>query len=96
MSTTLRKLIDDGQVHVFDGAMGTILYDKGVRAMDRSETVTGRGTIDLLLYRKGKRVVGYVDGLKVLETETSVGAAVPAIGVAGGSAVFERVSVRRL
>ena len=27
---TLRKLLDDGKVHVFDGAMGTMLYGKGV------------------------------------------------------------------
>ena len=30
MGTTLRELIDDRRVHVFDGAMGTILYGKGV------------------------------------------------------------------
>jgi hypothetical protein len=27
---TLRDLIDDGRVHVLDGAMGTMLYSKGV------------------------------------------------------------------
>ena len=27
---TLRDLIDDGAVHVADGAMGTMLYQKGV------------------------------------------------------------------
>ncbi|MFN0180271.1 MAG: bifunctional homocysteine S-methyltransferase/methylenetetrahydrofolate reductase [Gemmatimonadales bacterium] len=27
---TLRELIDDGRVHVFDGAMGTMLYGRGV------------------------------------------------------------------
>lgn len=27
---TLRDLIGDGRVHVFDGAMGTVLYDRGV------------------------------------------------------------------
>ena len=27
--TTLRQLIDDGRVHVVDGAMGTMLYQKG-------------------------------------------------------------------
>ena len=26
---TLRKLLDDGKVHVLDGAMGTMLYSKG-------------------------------------------------------------------
>ena len=26
----MRELIDDGQVHVFDGAMGTELYGRGV------------------------------------------------------------------
>ena len=30
MGKTLRELLDDGRVHVFDGAMGTQLYDKGV------------------------------------------------------------------
>ena len=30
MGKTLRELIDDRRVHVFDGAMGTILYGKGV------------------------------------------------------------------
>ena len=30
MAKTLRDLIDDGRVHVFDGAMGTVLYGKGV------------------------------------------------------------------
>ncbi len=30
MSVTLRDLIDDGRVHVVDGAMGTVLYGKGV------------------------------------------------------------------
>ena len=30
MGKTLRDLIDDGKVHVFDGAMGTQLYGKGV------------------------------------------------------------------
>jgi methionine synthase I (cobalamin-dependent)/5,10-methylenetetrahydrofolate reductase len=28
--TTLRELIDDGRVHVLDGAMGTMLYSRGV------------------------------------------------------------------
>ena len=27
---TLRALIDDGRVHVVDGAMGTMLYQKGI------------------------------------------------------------------
>ena len=27
---TLRALLDDGKVHVLDGAMGTMLYQKGV------------------------------------------------------------------
>src|SRR5256714_11952758 len=27
--TTFRGLLDDGRVHVFDGAMGTMLYGKG-------------------------------------------------------------------
>ena len=27
---TLRELLADGRVHVVDGAMGTMLYDKGV------------------------------------------------------------------
>jgi methionine synthase I (cobalamin-dependent)/5,10-methylenetetrahydrofolate reductase len=30
MSTTLRDLLADGRVHVVDGAMGTMLYDKGI------------------------------------------------------------------
>ena len=30
MSATLRELLDGGRVHVFDGAMGTALYAKGV------------------------------------------------------------------
>lgn len=30
MATTLRDLIDDARVHIFDGAMGTVLYAKGV------------------------------------------------------------------
>ncbi|MBI4421649.1 MAG: homocysteine S-methyltransferase family protein, partial [Gemmatimonadetes bacterium] len=30
MTRTLRDLIADGQVHVFDGAMGTMLYSRGV------------------------------------------------------------------
>src|SRR5438874_111239 len=29
MTTTLRDLLDDGKVHVLDGAMGTMLYSKG-------------------------------------------------------------------
>src|SRR5213594_2375312 len=29
MTTTLRQLLDDGKVHVLDGAMGTMLYSKG-------------------------------------------------------------------
>src|SRR5258708_11824782 len=29
VTTTLRSLLDDGRVHVFDGAMGTMLYGKG-------------------------------------------------------------------
>jgi len=28
-AVTLRKLLDDGRVHVLDGAMGTMLYGKG-------------------------------------------------------------------
>ena len=28
--STLRELIDDGQTHVFDGAMGTLLYSRGI------------------------------------------------------------------
>ena len=27
---TLRELLNDGRTHVFDGAMGTMLYDRGV------------------------------------------------------------------
>ena len=27
---TLRELIADGRIHVIDGAMGTMLYQKGV------------------------------------------------------------------
>ena len=27
---TLRELLNDGRIHVFDGAMGTMLYDRGV------------------------------------------------------------------
>ena len=27
--TTLRQLLEDGRVHVLDGAMGTMLYSKG-------------------------------------------------------------------
>ncbi|NIM49195.1 MAG: bifunctional homocysteine S-methyltransferase/methylenetetrahydrofolate reductase [Gemmatimonadales bacterium] len=30
MSATLREFIDDGRVHVIDGAMGTMLYGKGM------------------------------------------------------------------
>src|SRR5437879_10990786 len=29
MTTTLRDLLNDGKVHVLDGAMGTMLYSKG-------------------------------------------------------------------
>ena len=29
MTTTLRSLLDDGRVHVIDGAMGTVLYNRG-------------------------------------------------------------------
>ncbi len=29
MAVTLRQLLDDGRVHVLDGAMGTMLYGKG-------------------------------------------------------------------
>jgi len=29
MTITLRELLDDGKVHVLDGAMGTMLYSKG-------------------------------------------------------------------
>src|SRR2546422_324070 len=29
MTITLRDLLDDGKVHVLDGAMGTMLYSKG-------------------------------------------------------------------
>src|SRR6185503_2063689 len=28
--STLRELIDDGRTHLFDGAMGTVLYGRGV------------------------------------------------------------------
>ena len=28
--TTLRELIADGRTHLFDGAMGTVLYGRGV------------------------------------------------------------------
>src|SRR5438876_2301036 len=28
-AVTLRRLLDDGRVHVLDGAMGTMLYGKG-------------------------------------------------------------------
>ena len=28
--TTLRDLLDDGRVHVIDGAMGTVLYGRGM------------------------------------------------------------------
>src|SRR5438309_3405131 len=30
MTITLRKLLDDGKVHVLDGAMGTMLYSNGI------------------------------------------------------------------
>ncbi len=29
MTTTLRSLVEDGRVHVIDGAMGTVLYNRG-------------------------------------------------------------------
>ncbi len=29
MTTTLRSLLDDERVHVIDGAMGTVLYNRG-------------------------------------------------------------------
>ncbi len=29
MTTTLRSLLDDDLVHVIDGAMGTVLYNRG-------------------------------------------------------------------
>ena len=29
-SPSLRQLIDDDRVHVVDGAIGTVLYDRGV------------------------------------------------------------------
>ena len=30
MSERLREMIEDGRVHLLDGAMGTVLYDRGV------------------------------------------------------------------
>ncbi|HKK51951.1 MAG TPA: hypothetical protein VKA74_10205, partial [Myxococcota bacterium] len=29
-SRSLRELIDDDRIHVLDGAMGSVLYDRGV------------------------------------------------------------------
>jgi homocysteine S-methyltransferase len=30
VTNTLRDLVDDGRVHVIDGAMGTVLYGRGM------------------------------------------------------------------
>ena len=30
MQRTLRDMIDDGRIHVLDGAMGTLIYQRGV------------------------------------------------------------------
>ena len=75
---------------------GTFLWEDGVVELDRSERISGRATIDLLLVRRGRRVVGYIDGLKVIESEASDEQAVPAIAVAGGSAIFESIRLRKL
>lgn len=75
---------------------GMFLFGKGLVAQDRSERITGRKKVELLLVRRGKRVVGYVDGCKVVEADLDMTSAVPAIGVAGGGAVFESVRVRQL
>ena len=63
---TLRALLDDDRVHVFDGAMGTVLYGRGVfvnvcydaLALETPEVVAG-------IHRE------YVEaGAEILETNT--------------------------
>ncbi|MDH5589202.1 MAG: bifunctional homocysteine S-methyltransferase/methylenetetrahydrofolate reductase [Gemmatimonadota bacterium] len=66
MSDRMRRLIEDGRVHVFDGAMGTLLYDRGIfvnvcydsLVLDQPDLIRG-------IHRQ------YVDaGAEIVETNT--------------------------
>lgn len=63
---TLRELLDDGEVHLFDGAIGTVLYERGVFL---------NVSYDLLAVDEPERVATvhreYIDaGSEVIETNT--------------------------
>lgn len=74
---------------------GTFVYADGVSAADGSERVAGH-QLDLLVVRKGDRLTVYVDGLKIVEGMADATPGVPTLGVAGGSATFENVRIRKL
>ncbi|MCA8956298.1 MAG: hypothetical protein KDC87_09490 [Planctomycetes bacterium] len=74
---------------------GLFLWNGGVRHMNREERLRGPATIDLVVLRSGSKVTFYLDGAQVLSGEVGNEPGVPAIGVAGGTASFESVRLRR-
>src|ERR687892_284615 len=66
MPVTLRTLIEDGRVHVFDGAMGTMLYSKGFFLnVCYDELVVKHPTMVLEVHQEYVRA-----GAEILETNT--------------------------
>lgn len=75
---------------------GTFVWKEGVTALDNSERISGRREIDLILERRGGEVAIWIDGIKIVSGAASDEAGVIGIGVAGGTATFEKIRVREL
>lgn len=75
---------------------GAFLYADGVVAASPADPLGDRERVELLVERRGASVKFYIDGKKVLEATMADAEARPAIGVAGGTAIFESVRLRPL
>lgn len=74
---------------------GTFVWRETVTAAERAEPLSGRKELDLLLERRGDRVAIWIDGFKVVEGPAGSDPSRVGLGVAGGTATFESVRVRR-
>ena len=89
MSPTARELIDDGRIHVFDGAMGTVLYGKGV-FVNVCYDELALGSPDLV---RGVHEAYVEAGAELIETNT-FGANPVKLGGFGIAAETERINQR--
>jgi hypothetical protein len=75
---------------------GTFVWKEGIAASDRSEQITGRREIDLVVERRGKDVTVWIDGFKIVQGVVGEEPGTVGIGVARGTALFEKVRIREL